>query len=48
VGETAIIDCLRARLDRAGFLTHVVDAEAGRPSLVAVAPGDQGSLRSAL
>lgn len=40
VGESAIVDHLRARLDRAGFTTHVVYAEATRPSLVAVAPGD--------
>lgn len=39
-GEAAIVDHLRARLDRAGFTTHVVYAEATRPSLVAVAPGD--------
>lgn len=39
-GESAIVDHLRARLDRAGFTTHVVFADTSRPSLVAVAPGD--------
>ena len=38
-GESAIADYLRARLVRTGFATHLVDAAAGRPSLVAVAPG---------
>ena len=37
-GESAIVDHLRARLDLAGFTTHVVYADASRPSLVAVAP----------
>lgn len=37
-GESAIAEYLRARLDGAGFATHLVDA-GGRPSLVAVAPG---------
>jgi acetylornithine deacetylase len=40
-GESAIVELLRARLDLAGFTTHVVQAPGGndRPSLVAVAPG---------
>ena len=38
-GESAIADYLRARLVRTGFATHLVDAAAGRPSLVGVAPG---------
>ncbi len=40
-GENEIVAYLRARLDAAGFTTHVVEAEGagGRPSLVAVGPG---------
>jgi acetylornithine deacetylase len=40
-GEDEIVRHLRARLDAAGFTTHVVEAEGtgGRPSLVAVGPG---------
>lgn len=40
-GESAIVELLRARLDLAGFTTHVVQAPGrnDRPSLVAVGPG---------
>lgn len=40
-GESAVVERLRARLDLAGFTTHVVQAPGttDRPSLVAVAPG---------
>jgi acetylornithine deacetylase len=39
-GEDEIVGYLRARLDAAGFTTHVVEATtSGRPSLVAVGPG---------
>src|SRR4051794_41544979 len=40
-GEARIVDHLRARLERSGFLTTVVPARgsADRPSLVAVPPG---------
>src|SRR6476661_11029150 len=40
-GEDEIVEYLRARLDAAGFTTHVIEAEGtgGRPSLVAVGPG---------
>src|SRR5690349_2000381 len=40
-GEVAIVDHLRARLDRSGFATTVVPARGSRtrPSLVAVPPG---------
>jgi acetylornithine deacetylase len=38
-GESAIANYLRGRLDRTGFSTHLVDAAAGRPSLIAAAPG---------
>ena len=42
-GETEIVRHLRARLGRAGFTTHVLQAVAsGRPSLVAVGPGSSG------
>ena len=40
-GEAEIVRHLNARLGRAGFTTHVVEAAttSGRPSLVAVGPG---------
>lgn len=40
-GETEIVAALRARLERAGFETHIVEAHGipGRPSLIAIAPG---------
>jgi acetylornithine deacetylase len=43
-GENEIVGYLRARLDAAGFTTHVVEAggTGGRPSLVAVGPGSSG------
>lgn len=39
-GETRIVAALKARLVRAGFTTHIVEAAgvAGRPSLVAIGP----------
>jgi acetylornithine deacetylase len=42
-GESAIVELLRARLDLAGFTTHVVQASGrnDRPSLVAFAPGPE-------
>jgi acetylornithine deacetylase len=44
-GEAEIVGLLRARLDSAGFVTHVVEADGvtRRPSLVAVGPGPYGA-----